>query len=110
MIRRPPRSTLFPYTTLFRSKVEGVHYAPPLFQGVEDRPAKQREKDQADEGTELGIPPPSAHDGLEQAHQGGEELDHGLHTSERRGRVDRPIRSEERRVGKKCRSRWSPYH
>src|SRR3712207_8361071 len=23
MIRRPPRSTLFPYTTLFRSKVEG---------------------------------------------------------------------------------------
>src|SRR3712207_7004990 len=25
MIRRPPRSTLFPYTTLFRSAVEGVH-------------------------------------------------------------------------------------
>src|SRR2546429_7215874 len=24
MIRRPPRSTLFPYTTLFRSQVEGV--------------------------------------------------------------------------------------
>src|SRR2546430_4343043 len=24
MIRRPPRSTLFPYTTLFRSGVEGV--------------------------------------------------------------------------------------
>src|SRR2546422_6239595 len=24
MIRRPPRSTLFPYTTLFRSKVSGV--------------------------------------------------------------------------------------
>src|SRR3712207_7249819 len=24
MIRRPPRSTLFPYTTLFRSDVEGV--------------------------------------------------------------------------------------
>ena len=33
----------------------------------------------------------------------------------RRGRVglknpNRPIRSEERRVGKECRSRWSPYH
>src|SRR3712207_7745900 len=29
MIRRPPRSTLFPYTTLFRSErfVEGVDYA-----------------------------------------------------------------------------------
>src|SRR3712207_8263074 len=26
MIRRPPRSTLFPYTTLFRSGAEG-HYA-----------------------------------------------------------------------------------
>src|SRR2546421_9017848 len=25
MIRRPPRSTLFPYTTLFRSLFEGVH-------------------------------------------------------------------------------------
>src|SRR2546421_2244895 len=24
MIRRPPRSTLFPYTTLFRSRVEGL--------------------------------------------------------------------------------------
>src|SRR3712207_7519304 len=26
MIRRPPRSTLFPYTTLFRSPVDGVHH------------------------------------------------------------------------------------
>src|SRR2546427_6025307 len=25
MIRRPPRSTLFPYTTLFRSEVEALH-------------------------------------------------------------------------------------
>src|SRR2546430_12216377 len=25
MIRRPPRSTLFPYTTLFRSRDEGFH-------------------------------------------------------------------------------------
>src|SRR2546425_3138298 len=28
MIRRPPRSTLFPYTTLFRSVVVGVLVAP----------------------------------------------------------------------------------
>src|SRR2546430_5948182 len=27
MIRRPPRSTLFPYTTLFRSDMEGYFYA-----------------------------------------------------------------------------------
>src|SRR5256885_3890316 len=26
MIRRPPRSTLFPYTTLFRSDVREVHH------------------------------------------------------------------------------------
>src|SRR2546422_8259372 len=25
MIRRPPRSTLFPYTTLFRSRAPGIH-------------------------------------------------------------------------------------
>src|SRR2546428_2217618 len=27
MIRRPPRSTLFPYTTLFRAKVPGIGVA-----------------------------------------------------------------------------------
>src|SRR3989454_7572927 len=30
MIRRPPRSTLFPYTTLFRSKGVGAQQAAPL--------------------------------------------------------------------------------
>src|SRR3989454_10094904 len=29
MIRRPPRSTLFPYTTLFRSKALIAHFADP---------------------------------------------------------------------------------
>src|SRR5256885_5627524 len=28
MIRRPPRSTLFPYTTLFRSVAVGEHHPP----------------------------------------------------------------------------------
>src|SRR5207245_9194963 len=28
MIRRPPRSTLFPYTTLFRSQVQGLGQPP----------------------------------------------------------------------------------
>src|SRR2546425_8704872 len=32
MIRRPPRSTLFPYTTLFRSRV-AYRIAPELFEG-----------------------------------------------------------------------------
>src|SRR2546427_8792530 len=30
MIRRPPRSTLFPYTTLFRSQARCVGPAPPI--------------------------------------------------------------------------------
>ena len=30
--------------------------------------------------------------------------------SERRLDAERLLRSEERRVGKECRSRWSPYH
>src|SRR3712207_7598846 len=37
MIRRPPRSTLFPYTTLFRSGVRGrlrAHVAPVLAAGL----------------------------------------------------------------------------
>src|SRR5256885_5680224 len=34
MIRRPPRSTLFPYTTLFRSGGEaGLEYTLPLLRG-----------------------------------------------------------------------------
>src|SRR2546422_11072250 len=39
MIRRPPRSTLFPYTTLFRSLDD---LAPPVRQWVETLPAAQR--------------------------------------------------------------------
>src|SRR3712207_7153184 len=31
MIRRPPRSTLFPYTTLFRSALAGLDATSPLF-------------------------------------------------------------------------------
>src|SRR2546426_7267549 len=32
------------------------------------------------------------------------------HSNAPRGSYFRPPRSEERRVGKECRSRWSPYH
>src|SRR3712207_9317597 len=47
MIRRPPRSTLFPYTTLFRSIVRG------LFLGMTRKQMEQRIDDIAD-FTELG--------------------------------------------------------
>src|SRR3712207_8787766 len=39
MIRRPPRSTLFPYTTLFRSARTLVPLSFPLQQIHQDRPA-----------------------------------------------------------------------
>src|SRR3712207_8418612 len=45
MIRRPPRSTLFPYTTLFRSV--GVH-------GV-DGPRRVRVRDSAEGGGHAGV-------------------------------------------------------
>src|SRR2546426_1374160 len=46
MIRRPPRSTLFPYTTLFRSQhQEAEYYDRPRFHHAEcDRPAQQHEQ------------------------------------------------------------------
>src|SRR2546421_7181458 len=41
MIRRPPRSTLFPYTTLFRSLVRKLGMLRPV-RGEELRPARPR--------------------------------------------------------------------
>src|SRR5260221_10664827 len=38
MIRRPPRSTLFPYTTLFRSAFAGPHLPTPLRISFRPRP------------------------------------------------------------------------
>src|SRR3989441_9510101 len=38
MIRRPPRSTLFPYTTLFRARLDfltpALHYGVAAFEGI----------------------------------------------------------------------------
>src|SRR5256885_13897605 len=42
---------------------------------------------------------------IPQAAEDPEHLDVALHADE-----IEPARSEERRVGKECRSRWSPYH
>src|SRR5690554_7187690 len=65
MIRRPPRSTLFPYTTLFRSRhieyvVEGFDHAGNLYRGAAcagvqatggDQPVVTR--DQVEQGVEV---------------------------------------------------------
>src|SRR3712207_8215411 len=47
MIRRPPRSTLFPYTTLFRSGAEGVMrpHRPPQLRELDDRAGAHQQVD-----------------------------------------------------------------
>src|SRR5256884_9990709 len=42
MIRRPPRSTLFPYTTLFRSQRSGFHRRAALLRADSDRTRPMR--------------------------------------------------------------------
>src|SRR2546425_11176828 len=97
MIRRPPRSTLFPYTTLFRSANLGQQRLPvpgandgasgvALLLGVADA---------------LKGKPPTV--GVDLLFVDGE--DYGDFSTD-----SNDVRSEERRVGKECRSRWSPYH
>src|SRR2546425_11869442 len=101
MIRRPPRSTLFPYTTLFRSD----HAAEPV--EVEerddhgDRGGEEDPDDDAREEERLDLDHRSAHR--------GDQVDGGRR-QEGAGEGEAGQRSEERRVGKECRSRWSPYH
>src|SRR2546430_16510632 len=86
MIRRPPRSTLFPYTTLFRSlELAGVD------QRLEVDNGEMRKEDVE---TRLNILFP---------HLAVVDLQPLIDACQFQ-------RSEERRVGKECRSRWSPYH
>src|SRR3989449_11447261 len=116
MIRRPPRSTPFPYTTLFRSVrvVPGRHpEARAERERFEVAPRRAARRRQLCEpalqllgARERGVPSVA-------------ELGHAPE-SPRRVTADpdgdgaarglRGERSEERRVGKECRSRWSPYH
>src|SRR2546430_16813666 len=70
MIRRPPRSTLFPYTTLFRSAAAAPHVQGPLAPESPERLAKigdphHVELVQADEGA--GVVPPHAGQAFHQA-------------------------------------------
>src|SRR2546425_3254927 len=60
MIRRPPRSTLFPYTTLFRSLL--AQRPAPLLLGLGEHPAEVLER-------ELGI----------HGHQPPGDTDRGIH-------------------------------
>src|SRR5438034_9390110 len=82
MLRRPPRLTLFPYTTLFRSKdVERV------IREDFGRPVEEV----------FGV-----------SFSG--DPDSGVMERTARASASVAQRSEERRVGKECRARWWPYH
>src|SRR3712207_9525044 len=97
MIRRPPRSTLFPCTTLFRSADELYGLPPDDFMPArttyEQQARADGDRELAAEIKALGKPSTAAW---------------VCNVLVRHHREE--IRSEERRVGKECRSRWSPYH
>src|SRR2546425_11294181 len=100
MIRRPPRSTLFPYTTLFRSEPR------PARDAVDIGGARH-----AREPEEL-LPRPHdlTLDESEAPERPARRIEGGRAAVGEDGPFRRARRSEERRVGKECRSRWSPYH
>src|SRR2546430_17743470 len=99
MIRRPPRSTLFPYTTLFRS------YSSLLPPAEKDSPPSGR---QGAEGCAISLPAiVSGHPDMRKSLW---SVVRKLHLGTTMETCACPVRSEERRVGKECRSRWSPYH
>src|SRR3712207_9572481 len=117
MIRRPPRSTLFPYTTLFRSLLQGCGDAVIGINPATDSPARTVALlELVDEViSRYGIPTQScvlAHvtttlraleqgapvDLVFQSVAGTQAANRGFGVT---------LRSEERRVGKECRSRWS---
>src|SRR5256885_15379906 len=99
MIRRPPRSTLFPYTTLFRSEPLVGHL------GVLDERGLPRVSDPHADARTRGLYFAGYRTPLY-----GQLRGIRLEAARLARAVRRPKRSEERRVGKECRSRWSPYH
>src|SRR3712207_9330377 len=114
MIRRPPRSTLFPYTTLFRSEhgtgVIWITHDLGVVAGIADRVLVMYGGRCVEDGTVDDVLERPAHPytrGLLGALPDLATSDDGeLATVP----GVPPARSEERRVGKECRSRWSPYH
>src|SRR2546422_6114706 len=134
MIRRPPRSTLFPYTTLFRSVGNCAEVLPALVRrgftpdivtdqtsahdplngyipaGFSPTEAAELRRKSPDDSVQRARDSIAMHVRamLHLQKRGAVAFDYGnnIRTEAR----DAGVRSEERRVGKECRSRWSPYH
>src|SRR3712207_9583731 len=107
MIRRPPRSTLFPYTTLFRSILAAG--TTPLATGGKYGWHLMRLYEYLLEHT-AG---PELHDKLlvgDESWDRPEVVEAFTLFKKWQDQKWMPERSEERRVGKECRSRGSPYH
>src|SRR3989449_10253472 len=103
MIRRPPRSTLFPYTTLFRSKPEpgtfDLVFCCEVLEHVPD--------DRSFVGELVGyLAPGGKVVGTTPVGRSFWDPDHKRAYDERSLLKVLEPRSEERRVGKECRSRW----
>src|SRR5256885_14584130 len=104
MIRRPPRSTLFPYTTLFRSpQLEGCYTQ---FHSADRRDGTaEQQLDRFERAVARLVRRPALlHVANSAAALSGRQFAFDL---------VRPgvfLRSEERRVGEEGRSRWAPYH
>src|SRR3712207_9297192 len=128
MIRRPPRSTLFPYTTLFRSRDRlglkvRVYEAGETVGGTwywNRYPGARCDSDsyvycftwdkqllQEWEWSERYPEQPEILRYLEHV-AARHDLKRDIQFNTRVTGAE--FRSEERRVGKECRSRWSPYH
>src|SRR3712207_8165701 len=70
MIRRPPRSTLFPYTTLFRSLALRLDEHLGLARGIGRRGAGDASEEERQDHVDLGEPArPVADHGAGEAHQ-----------------------------------------
>src|SRR2546427_10494804 len=101
MIRRPPRSPLFPYTTLFRPPAEALDLLARIDSSdVLEATGFMTHLATADEPDRIFLDQQ-----LERFAPVAEEARRAYP-----GIVVHAARSEERRVGKECRSRWSPYH
>src|SRR3712207_9404525 len=102
MIRRPPRSTLFPYTTLFRSigakTLFATHYHELTDLENQYQSVKNYSIDVREDGEDIIF--------LRKIVDHAADRGYGIYVAKL---AKLPDRSEERRVGKECRSRWSPY-